>query len=180
LIPPVKTTIINSFNGGRKPTTSLRSILMKNLLVAAAISVSSLFFLPGCATGPTQQQEVVINSGIRISTVAYITRGKTADVQAQRAMQLVSITSEVRKHINANGDVVANLDELATYANAYILSRKDLTEGDKTLAQAVVLEAIYLASDTIVANMNIGAENAARVLGYLNQVDRVAKAFAVK
>lgn len=154
---------------------------MKNLILAAMISTSALLPLYGCSTAPTEKQEVAINSGIRISTIAYITRGKTPAEQSKRAEQLQSVSVSVRQYVESNGTAAINLDALAAYANAYVLSRKDLSDGDKVLAQAVVLEAIYLVSDSgAVVVPALDADNMVRLLNYLLQIERVTKAFIAK
>jgi hypothetical protein len=146
------------------------------------IKTLALCLLPGlmigCATAPTPQQEAIAASGIRITTVAYITRGKTVEEQATRAKQVLAVTAIVRSYVSEQGDMVFDLDAAAAAVNAKIMA-STLAPGDKALAQALVTEAMFLAGDPqVVPHPAIGSENAARLLQIVGEIDRVARVFA--
>jgi hypothetical protein len=137
--------------------------------------LSCALLLAGCATDPTQQQQMVIDSGIRLSTMAYVLKDGDEAAQHARAMQVLAMTAQVRKQIDDAGKVVPDLSALAEWANAKILANESMSAEDKRLLRAAVLEAIFLAEDTGLVVADIGAKNAARVNLGLSQVDRVAR-----
>jgi hypothetical protein len=139
------------------------------------LSCLSCGFLVGCATPPTPTQQLAIDSGIRVSTMAYVLKDGNAAAQQARATRVLSTTAQVRKQVLATGAVVPDLDALAQWANKLILDDKTISPEDKRLLQAAVMEAIFLAEDTGLVIADIGAANAAQVLKGLDQADRVAR-----
>lgn len=151
-----------------------------NPSVFVLLSCLSCGFLVGCATAPTATQEAVTASGVRLATVAYITRGKTPAEQTKRATQILDVTALVRAYAHENGDVVVSLDAAAAVANDRIVN-SDLAPNDRALAQAIVIEAMMLAGEQqVVPHPSIGAENAARLLTILGEIERVAQVFGTQ
>ena len=131
----------------------------------------------GCATAPTPKQEAIAASSVRIATVAYITRGKTAVEQADRAGHIFNITKQLRAYITENGNVVVNLNALAGLANQKIMA-STLSANDKQLAQAIVTEALFIAEDQArMVEVNVGAANAALVRQMFTEIERAAWIF---
>lgn len=150
--------------------------MTKRMLPLIASALLALV-LAGCASTPTPNQEAMASSGVRLATVAYITRGKDAAAQSKRAAQVLEVSSQVRGYVSENGDVVLSLDAAAAVANARIQA-SDLSASDKALAQAIVVEAALLASDQAAAlGGNIGAENARVLLKLLGEIERTATVF---
>lgn len=144
------------------------------LFLFSLLSLTTI--LPGCAS-ITPQQEAMIDSGIRVTTMAYILKADTPTAQAARAAQVKDATARVRTHISLEGDVVPDIEQLSQWVNKAIDARADLSVNDKKLAKAVFLEVTFIAQDNSVAAVNIGVENAQKVYQLLGQVDRVAEAF---
>jgi hypothetical protein len=144
----------------------------KTLVLSALLAFS--IFLAGCATGPTPQQQLVIDSGIRVATMTYILQGGSDEVQQARAARVLATTAQVRKQIKESGAVVPDMNALAEWVNKQI-SDMAISLTDKRLLQAAMLEALFLAEDTGLVVADIGAANAARVHRGLDQADRVAR-----
>lgn len=150
--------------------------LLLTLLIATV--VAGTIALTGCAS-LTPAQSDAVDAGVRISAAAYITRGQTQTAQAKRAVQLQELTAAVRGHVTAEGAVIVDAASVSQAAVKYLQGRKDMTDGDRALALMVVNEVILQAERQLGAGVSIGADNAARLLDLLAEVDRVAALFAL-
>lgn len=150
--------------------------LLLTLLIATV--VAGTVALTGCAS-LTPAQSDAVDAGVRISAAAYITRGQTQTAQAKRAVQLQELTAAVRGHVTAEGAVIVDAASVSQAAVKYLQGRKDMTDGDRALALMVVNEVILQAERQLGAGVSIGADNAARLLDLLAEVDRVAALFAL-
>lgn len=150
--------------------------LLLTLLIATV--VAGTIALTGCAS-LTPAQSDAVDAGVRISAAFYITRGQTQTAQAKRAVQLQELTAAVRGHVTAEGAVIVDAASVSQAAVKYLQGRKDMTDGDRALALMVVNEVILQAERQLGAGVSIGADNAARLLDLLAEVDRVAALFAL-
>jgi hypothetical protein len=127
----------------------------------------------GCATTQAPETSAVSASGVRLATVAYITRAEPGPAQTARAKQVLGLVEKLRTDLQA-GLLPGTADAVAAEASKRIAAA-DLPVHDRQLAQAILVEAIFLAGDT---GQPLSDAQRDKVYAALEQVRRVAVAFS--